>query len=98
MADLARTVQDPLLSRVRTLLRKEYGFPRDPKKKFGVECVYSLEPLQQPLSGLVCDVDAGAQHPAGLGCAGYGSAMTVTAAFAMHLTAIALNRLLPAQA
>jgi tRNA A37 threonylcarbamoyladenosine dehydratase len=31
MADLSRTIQDPLLARVRTLLRREYGFPKDPK-------------------------------------------------------------------
>jgi tRNA A37 threonylcarbamoyladenosine dehydratase len=36
-------------------------------------------------------VDAGAQHPAGLNCAGYGSVMTVTAAFGMLLTARALD-------
>jgi tRNA A37 threonylcarbamoyladenosine dehydratase len=46
--DLARTIEDPLASKVRARLRKEYGFPRDPKKKFGVECVYSREPLRRP--------------------------------------------------
>jgi len=91
VADLARSVQDPLLARVRTLLRREYGFPKDPKKKFGVDCVFSVEPLQQPVGGAACDVDVGAQHPAGLNCAGYGSVMTVTAAFGMLLTARALD-------
>lgn len=30
--DLARTEQDPLLAKVRARLRKEHGFPRDPRK------------------------------------------------------------------
>ena len=50
VADLSRTVQDALASKVRARLRKEYGFPRDPKKKFGVECVYSQEQAAQPRS------------------------------------------------
>ena len=29
-------------------LRKHYGFPRDPKKKFGIECVYSPEQIRRP--------------------------------------------------
>ena len=32
--DLSRTEQDPLIARVRSQLRKEHGFTRDPKKKF----------------------------------------------------------------
>jgi tRNA A37 threonylcarbamoyladenosine dehydratase len=36
LADLALTIQDPLLARVRSLLRKDYGFTREAKKKFGI--------------------------------------------------------------
>ncbi|HQR51015.1 MAG TPA: tRNA cyclic N6-threonylcarbamoyladenosine(37) synthase TcdA [Methylophilaceae bacterium] len=93
LADLSRTIQDPLLSRVRTLLRREFGFPKDPKKKFGVECVFSSEPLQQPKTGAACDVDVGTQHPTGLNCAGYGSSMTVTATVALLAVASGLRRL-----
>jgi tRNA A37 threonylcarbamoyladenosine dehydratase len=92
VSDLARTQQDPLLARVRTLLRKEYGLQMQPRKKFGVACVFSTEPLQPPLGG-ACDVDPGAQHPQGLNCAGYGSVVTVTAVFGMHLAAHALAAL-----
>lgn len=73
VADLARTEQDPLLASVRARLRKEYGFPRDAKRKFGIEAIYSCEPLQQPVA---CDADNG---PQGLSCAGYGSDVCVTA-------------------
>jgi tRNA threonylcarbamoyladenosine dehydratase len=93
MADLSRTIQDPLLARVRTLLRREYSFPKDPKKKFGVECVFSSEPLRQPKNGAACDVEVGAQHPTGLNCAGYGSSMTVTATVALVAVATGLRQL-----
>lgn len=76
--DLARTLQDPLLAKVRARLRKEHGFPRDPRKKFGVEAVYSTEPLRYPTAA--CDA---AQGPAGLSCAGFGSSMAVTAGFGL---------------
>ena len=76
--DLARTIQDPLLSKVRAKLRKEHGFSRDPKKKFGVRAVYSTEPIQAPASGASCDTPPSGT---GLNCAGYGSAVCVTAPF-----------------
>jgi tRNA threonylcarbamoyladenosine dehydratase len=80
VADLARTVQDPLLSRVRSLLRKEHGFTRDPKKKFGIPAVFSSEPLRYPESGAACD-----EPPllTGLNCAGFGSSVCVTAPFGL---------------
>jgi tRNA A37 threonylcarbamoyladenosine dehydratase len=77
--DLARTIQDPLASRMRSLLRKNYGFPRDVKKKFGVECVYSDEPLKYPEVGQACEIDQGGVT--GLNCAGFGSSVCVTASF-----------------
>lgn len=78
VADLSQTIQDPLAARVRSLLRKEYGFPRGSKQKFGVECVFSDEPLRYP--DKVCETDA-PQAPAGLNCAGFGSSVCVTASF-----------------
>lgn len=48
VTDLSRTVQDVLASKVRARLRKDYGFARDPKKKFGIDCVYSPEPVRRP--------------------------------------------------
>jgi tRNA A37 threonylcarbamoyladenosine dehydratase len=48
VADLALTIQDPLLARVRSLLRKDYGFTREAKKKFGIPAVFSGEPLRYP--------------------------------------------------
>lgn len=62
VADLSRTVQDALASKVRARLRKEYGFARDPKKKFGVECVYSQEQTIQPGAGKGENKDASAKR------------------------------------
>jgi tRNA A37 threonylcarbamoyladenosine dehydratase len=79
-ADLAKTTQDPVLSKIRHALRKEYGFSSDPKKKLGITAIYSDEPRQGVASG-------------GLSCAGYGSAVTVTATFGFIAAAEVLKLL-----
>jgi tRNA A37 threonylcarbamoyladenosine dehydratase len=92
VADLSRTVQDPLASKVRALLRKAYGFPRDPGKKFGVECVFSAEPIARPAAVAAnCTIDGSGLQ--GLNCAGYGSVVTVTGSFGMVAAARVLARL-----
>ncbi|MFZ4537302.1 tRNA cyclic N6-threonylcarbamoyladenosine(37) synthase TcdA [Propionivibrio sp.] len=90
ITDLARTIQDPLLSRVRALLRKEYGFTRDAKRKFGIPAVFSNEPLRYPESGASCD-----EPPmlSGLNCAGFGSSVCVTAPFGLFAAAEVLRYL-----
>ena len=93
VADLAQTIQDPLLSKVRSTLRKEYaadGFTRDLKKKFGILAVFSSEPLRYPETGASCD-----EPPtlAGLNCAGYGSSVCVTAPFGLFAASAALRHL-----
>ena len=95
VADLSCTVQDPLASKLRARLRKEYGFTREPKKKFGVDCVFSVEPVALPANP-ACDIDepGSKDGPQGLNCAGYGSAVTVTASFGLIAAARVLERLL----
>lgn len=94
--DLARTLQDPLLSKVRARLRKEHGFTRDPKKKFGIEAVFSLEPVRYPELA-ACDLEAHGAAAAGglhgLACAGYGSSMMVTASVGLLCAARAIEHL-----
>ncbi len=99
--DLALTIQDPLLSKVRAQLRKQHGFPRGPKAKFKVNAVYSDEPLIYP-EAAVCDMDDVAQHlasspghagPVGLNCAGFGSSVCVTASFGFAAAAHVLRAL-----
>lgn len=86
--DLARTVQDPLLAKLRQRLRTEHGFPRDVRRAFGIQAVYSDEPPRMPDRG--CASDA----PQGLACAGYGSSMAMTASFGLFAAARALESML----
>jgi tRNA A37 threonylcarbamoyladenosine dehydratase len=87
--DLSRTEQDPLLAKVRKRLRSEHGFPRNPKRPFGIVAVYSCEPLR--LDDLACDLPHG---PQGLSCAGYGSSVMVTASVGLFAAARAVERIL----
>jgi len=81
--DLVRTTQDPLLAKVRNLLRRDYGFSRDTKKRFNVECVYSTEQLVYPQAdGSVAYKKPDAGEALKLDCAsGFGSASFVTGTF-----------------
>ena len=92
--DLCRTEQEPLLAKVRKQLRTQHGFPRGTKNKFGIDAVFSTEPLRFPEGQENCaigtDDSAGVT---GLNCAGFGSAMVVTAAFGLVAAAQVLNRL-----
>lgn len=92
--DLARSTHDGLLAATRKLLRDEHGFPRDPKTKFGVDCVFSPEPQVFPASdGTMC----GQPEPGTrlrLDCrSGYGTATFVTGAFGFAAAAQAVKRL-----
>jgi tRNA threonylcarbamoyladenosine dehydratase len=91
--DLSRTTQDALASKLRATLRKGYGFTRDAKKKFGVPCVFSDEPIRRPPSP---SCEAEAQPLQGLNCAGYGSSVAVTAGFGFAAAAHSLDMLLRA--
>ncbi|MDP9108606.1 MAG: tRNA threonylcarbamoyladenosine dehydratase, partial [Pseudomonadota bacterium] len=95
--DLCRTEQEPLLAKVRKRLRSEHGFPRGTKNKFGIEAVFSTEPLRFPEDDPTCAIDDDALSSApgvtGLNCAGFGSAVVVTAAFGLVAAARVLNGL-----
>ena len=93
--DLARTEQEPLLKKVRKIMRAQYGFPRGEKTKFHIDAVFSTEPLMYPESGEVCAVDGDDRGGGvtGLNCAGFGSAMAVTATFGMVCAGHALRKL-----
>ena len=90
VADLAATSGDRLLAKVRNQLRRDHGFPKSDKGRFGIPCVYSDEPVHRPKSRH-CDVEDTAIT--GLNCAGYGSSVCVTAPFGMAAAALVLNLL-----
>ena len=82
--DLAQSFQDPLLAKVRTLLRKTYGFPREAKQKFGIPAVFSSERVLYP--------ETGSDKPQQDG-PGFGAAVCVTAVFGMFAAGEVLRQL-----
>ncbi|WP_072325286.1 tRNA cyclic N6-threonylcarbamoyladenosine(37) synthase TcdA [Marinospirillum alkaliphilum] len=95
-ADLARTTQDPLLAKVRNLLRRDYGFSRNPKRRFEVECVYSTEQLvyPQPDGSVACQKPEPGEALK-LDCAsGFGSASFVTGTFGFVAAQRLIERLI----
>lgn len=90
VADLSETTQDPLLAKLRSRLRREYHFPKGPKRKFGIPAVYSLEPLRYPANEESCDIP---QSITGLACAGFGSSVCVTSVFGMTAAAVIINQI-----
>lgn len=92
--DLARTEQEPLLKMVRKTLRNKYGYPRGEKHKFHVDAVFSMERIRMPEQADACAIDdAASSGVTGLNCAGFGSAMVVTATFGMVAASHALRHL-----
>jgi len=86
VSDLRQTEHDPLLAKTRRLLRKQYGFSSNPKRRFGVAAVWSTEAIA------VGDA-ANASTGGGLNCAGLGSAMPVTANFGLLAASHVLKQL-----
>lgn len=93
--DLSRTEQEPLLAKVRKRLRAQHGFPRGMKNKFGIEAVFSTEPLRFPETAEACAIDTENDNGGvtGLNCAGFGSTMVVTANFGLVAAARVLQKL-----
>lgn len=92
--DLARASGDPLIAKLRYRLRRDYGFAREGARRprFHVPAVFSDEQVQMP------QATAAGQHAEqppmnGLACAGYGSAVTVTAPLGFAAAAVALKQL-----
>jgi len=90
VSDLKHTEQDPLLAKVRRELRQRHGFPRNPRRAFGVPAVWSDEPLvrHEEIAPACGTVTAG-----GLNCGGLGSCTPVTAGFGMAAAAHVLRKL-----
>ncbi len=72
--DLSQSSHDPLLSRMRHLLRKQHGAP-GAGRSMGVPCVFSREPVQD------ADPSCAIASDGSLNCHGYGSMVSVTATF-----------------
>lgn len=97
--DLTRTFNDPLLAKVRSKLRHQLGYSRNPKRRFGIDCVFSTQqPLYPAANGCVSYAKPGTENQTTLDCAtGLGSFVGVTACFGFTAVAHAINRYLRQQ-
>ena len=85
--DLSQTTHDPLLARLRTLLRKQHGAVAA-GRKIGIDCVFSREPVQGADPSCAIEATDGT-----LNCHGYGSMVSVTATFGQCAAGWILNRI-----
>ena len=96
-SDLSVTQNDALLSKLRNTLRRQHGYPRAassagkaPRRipKMGVRAVWFDQPAVLP------SLWEATSAPQGLSCAGYGSAVMVTATMGMAAASEAIQWLL----
>lgn len=94
--DLSRTYQDPLLAKVKNLLRREYNFSRNTKRKFSIDAVFSTEQLVYPdAQGNVCHAKQTQEGAMRLDCSGgFGAVTHVTASFAFFAVSKAIAKLI----
>ncbi len=93
ITDLSKTYNDPLAAKVRSQLRYHYNFSRNPKRRFGIECVFSTEqPLYPQADGSVGQAKPGVKGVS-LDCNfGYGSSACVTSVFGFAAAARAIEK------
>lgn len=96
VADLAKTIQDPLAAKLRERLKNDFNVVKNSKGKLGIDCVFSTEPLVYPQpDGSVCASRSTAEGPKRMDCAsGFGSVTMVTATFGFVAVAHAIKKML----
>ena len=95
VADLSRTWNDPLAAKVRSQLRYEYNFTKNPKRTFGIPCVFSTEQQRYPKDDGSVDFAKPGIKGVNLDCAmGFGSSSCVTAAFGFIAAAKAIEKII----
>ena len=94
--DLAKTIQDPLAAKLRSELRRQYNFSKNPKRRFGIECIYSTEQLRYPQGdGTVGKQKLSSESAVKLDCeTGFGASVAVTGTFGFVAVAQAINKFL----
>ena len=82
VVDLSKTYNDALAAKVRSTLRDQYNFTRNPKRRFGIECVFSSEQQRYPKDDGTVSYEKPGIHGVSLDCRfGYGAASFVTGTF-----------------
>lgn len=96
VTDLSKTIQDPLAKKLRSELRRFYHFSTNPKRRFGIDCVFSTEQLRYPQAdGSVCMNKTLTDGSVKLDCNnGFGAAVAVTATFGFVASARVIDKLI----
>jgi tRNA A37 threonylcarbamoyladenosine dehydratase len=94
--DLMLCFNDPLLAKVRSTLRNRLGYSRNPKRRYGMDCVFSTEqPLYPAGDGTVTHRKPEMEERATLDCeTGVGSFVGVTACFGFTAASHAIRKYL----
>ncbi|MDH3761577.1 MAG: tRNA cyclic N6-threonylcarbamoyladenosine(37) synthase TcdA [Gammaproteobacteria bacterium] len=97
--DLTLSYNDPLLAKVRSTLRHQLAYSRNPKRRFSMDCVFSTEqPIYPVGDGSVSYEKPEMEERTTLDCAtGIGSFVGVTACFGFTAAAHAIKKYLKAQ-
>lgn len=92
VCDLGLTHGDKLLSKVRSILRKNYNFPKYKSKKFNIPCVFSPETVKLPW----CDLPEGEERTSlRLDCNnGFGTDMAVISIFGITAAHYVINHII----
>lgn len=82
VVDLSKTYNDALAAKVRSTLRDQYNFTRNPKRSFRVDCVFSSQQQLYPKDDGSVSHEKPGIHGVSLDCRfGYGAASFVTGSF-----------------
>ena len=97
--DLTLCYNDPLLAKVRSHLRQQLGYSRNPKRRYAMDCVFSAEQALYPAAdGAVSYAKPGSPERTTLDCdTGIGSFVGVTACFGFTAAAHAIRKYLKSQ-
>jgi len=97
VVDLSKTYNDALAAKVRSTLRDQYNFPKNTKRSFRVDCVFSSQQQLYPKEDGTVSHQKPGVHGVSLDCRfGYGAASFVTGTFgfiaAAHIIKKFLNK------
>ena len=94
--DLTQSFNDPLLAKVRSTLRQQLDYSRNPKRRYAMDCVFSTEqPVYPTENGAVSHEKPRSPERTTLDCAtGIGSFVGVTACFGFTAAAYAIKKYL----
>lgn len=95
VADLSKTYNDALAANVRSTLRDQYNFTRNPKRSFRIDCVFSTQQQLYPKDDGSVSHEKPGIHGVSLDCRfGYGAASFITGSFGFIAVAHLIKKFL----